>query len=236
MEHNKNHFGEQDSPKTLLLNIVFNIAAPFLILSKLSGEAHLGPVWGLIIALAFPVAYGGWDLISKKKWNFISILGVVSVLLTGGLALLKLDGFWFAVKEAAIPGIIGLAVLFTAKTKYNLVRNLILNPKLIKMEVLDEIIKGKHIEAQFEKLIVRTTYFFVFSFVVSSVLNFVLAIVILKSPTGTPEFNAELGKMTALSFPVIMVPSMVILVFSMWYLLRGITKMTGVHYNDIIRS
>ncbi|TDJ06166.1 MAG: MFS transporter [Deltaproteobacteria bacterium] len=236
MEQGKGHLGEQDSPKDALLNLLFNIIIPVLILSKWSDQAHLGPVGGLIIALAFPVAYGTWDLMSKKKWNFVSILGVVSVLLTGGLALLKLDGFWFAVKEAAIPSIIGLGVLFTARSKYNLVRMLILNPKLIKVEVLDEIIKENHAEVKFEKLVVRTTYFFVFSFVVSAVLNFVLAIVILKSPAGTPEFNAELGKMTALSFPVIMVPSMIILVFSMWYLLKGITKMTGVHYNDIIRS
>jgi hypothetical protein len=236
MEHGKGHLGEQDSPKGALLNLLFNIIIPVLILSKWSDEAHLGPVRGLIIALAFPIAYGSWDLISKKKWNFVSVLGVVSVLLTGGLALLKLDGFWFAVKEAAIPAIIGLVVLFTAKSKYNLVRMLILNPKLIKVEVLDGIIKEQKLEIPFEKLVVRTTYFFVLSFVASAILNFVLAIVILKSPAGTPEFNAELGKMTALSFPVIMIPSMAILIFSLWYLLRGITKMTGIHYNEIIRS
>ena len=236
MEHGKGHLGEHDSPKGALLNLLFNIVIPVLILSKWSDEAHLGPVRGLIIALVFPIAYGSWDLISKKKWNFVSVLGVVSVLLTGGLALLKLDGFWFAVKEAAIPAIIGIVVLFTAKSKYNLVRMLILNPKLIKVEILDGIIKEQKLEIPFEKLVVRTTYFFVLSFVASAILNFVLAIVILTSPAGTPEFNAELGKMTALSFPVIMIPSMAILIFSMWYLLRGITKMTGVHYNDIIRS
>jgi len=236
MVQNRGHLGEDDSPKGALFNLLFNIIIPVVILSKWSDEANLGPVKGLIIALAFPILYGAYDLISRKKWNFVSILGVVSVLLTGGLALLKLDGFWFAVKEAAIPSIIGLVVLFTAKSKFNLVRMLILNPKLIKVDVLDEIIKGKNLEVPFEKLVVRTTYFFVLSFVASAILNFVLAIAILKSPAGTPEFNAELGKMTALSFPVIMIPSMGILVFSLWYLLRGITKMTGVHYNEIIRS
>ncbi|RLA61482.1 MAG: MFS transporter [Epsilonproteobacteria bacterium] len=236
MEHNKNQLGEQDSPKSALLNLLFNIVIPVLILSKWTDEAHLGPVKGLIVALAFPVIYGAWDLFSKKKWNFVSVLGVVSVLLTGGLALFKLDGFWFAVKEAAIPGIIGIVVLFTAKSKYNLVRMLILSPKLIKVEVLDAIIKEQKLEVPFEKLVIKTTYFFVLSFVASAILNFVLAIVILKSPAGTPEFNAELGKMTALSFPVIMIPSMAILIFSLWFLLRGITKMTGVHYNEVIRS
>ncbi len=39
------------------------------------------------------------------------ILGIVSVLLTGGIGVLELDTQWLAVKEALIPGIIGVVVL-----------------------------------------------------------------------------------------------------------------------------
>ncbi len=35
-------------------------------------------------------------------------LGLISVLLTGGIGLLELDPQWLAIKEAAIPGIIGI--------------------------------------------------------------------------------------------------------------------------------
>jgi hypothetical protein len=37
------------------------------------------------------------------------MLGFVSVLLTGGIGLLQLDPKWIAVKEAAVPAVIGLA-------------------------------------------------------------------------------------------------------------------------------
>jgi hypothetical protein len=231
-----NPMSQKDTPKSALFNILFNIVIPSVILSKYSDNAHLGPVKGLIIALIFPIVYGAWDLIALKKWNFVSLIGFASILLTGGLALLNLDGFWFAIKEASVPVIIGLVVLFTAKSKYNLVRKIILNPQVIKLDLIQSKIKENNHEEAFEKLIIKTTYLFVLSFVVSAILNFVLAMVILKSPAGTPEFNQELGKMVALSYPVIMVPSMIVLMLSLVFLMRGLTKMTGHSYKDLLNG
>ena len=65
------------------------------------------------------------------------------------------------------------------------------------------------------------------SFLLSAILNFALAEYLLQSPAGTPEFNEELGKMTALSFPVIMVPCTIVLMASMWFFFSGIKKITG---------
>jgi hypothetical protein len=86
-----------------LINLLFNIVLPALILSKLSSETRLGPFWGFIVALSIPLLYGIYDFAKRSKTNLISVLGFISILLTGGLGLLKVDGFWFAVKEAAIP-------------------------------------------------------------------------------------------------------------------------------------
>ena len=227
---------QKETPKSALFNIIFNIVIPSVILSKYTDNAHLGPVKGLLIAVSFPIVYGLWDLIVLKKWNFVSILGFASILLTGGLALFKLDGFWFAVKEASVPVIIGLVVFFTAKSKYNLVRSIILNPQIIKVDLIESKIRENNQEEEFERLIIKTTYLFVLSFVVSAILNFVLAMVILKSPAGTPEFNQELGKMVALSYPVIMVPSMIVLILSLIFLIRGLTRMTGHSYQDLLNG
>lgn len=76
--------------ESFFANLLMNIVIPTLILTKLSGEEHLGPTWGLIVALAFPIGYGVRDFAVNKKLNVFSALGVVSVLLTGGLSLLKL--------------------------------------------------------------------------------------------------------------------------------------------------
>jgi hypothetical protein len=48
----------------------------------------------------------------------------------------------------------------------------------------------------------------------------------LKSPPGTPEFNAELGRMNGLSLPVIMLPTMVVTMVVLWKLMSGLTQIT----------
>jgi len=45
--------------------------------------------------------------------------------------LLKLDPKWLAVKEAAIPGLIGIAVLISTYTRYPLIKTLLYNPAVI---------------------------------------------------------------------------------------------------------
>ena len=42
--------------------------------------------------------------------------------------------------------------------------------------------------------------------------------------------------MTALSFPVITVPSITILAFALYYLASGITKETGLEFQDIFKT
>ena len=88
--------------ENLLVNLLFNIAIPSLILAKASTPERLGPVAGLIIALLFPVSYGIWDFVKRRQANFISIIGFASVLLTGGLGLMQVDVYVAAV-GAAVP-------------------------------------------------------------------------------------------------------------------------------------
>jgi hypothetical protein len=86
-------------------NLIFNIIVPTLILTKLSAPEYLGPVWSIVVALSFPIGYGLWDLKQSGKVNGFSVLGIISVFLTGGISLLQLDPKYIAIKEAAIPAI-----------------------------------------------------------------------------------------------------------------------------------
>jgi hypothetical protein len=61
-------------------------------------------------------------------------------------------------------------------------------------------------------------------------------VVILTAEPGTVAFNEQLGKMTALSFPVIALPATAVLMGNLFYLFRGITKLTGINLEDIIRQ
>src|SRR3954469_254561 len=108
--------------ENLLINIVCNIAVPTVVLTKLSTENRLGPAWGLVVALAFPLGYGIYDLVRRKKTNIFSVVGLLSVLLTGGLNFLKVDLYWFAIKDGAIPLLFAIAVLVSNYSRRPLVR------------------------------------------------------------------------------------------------------------------
>ena len=217
-------------------NLIFNIIIPTVILSKFSTPESLGPTWGLIVALAFPVGFGLWDLQRSGKFNFFSILGVVSVLLTGGISLMQLDPSYIAIKEAAIPGLLGIAVIVSQNTRYPLVKLIILNEQVWRMDVLKATLEEHGKTEEFERKVNFSAYLVAASFFLSSVLNYLLAKWILVSPPGTTEFNEELGYMTALSYPVIVVPSMILLFGAIFYLFRQLKLLTGKSIEAFIRT
>ncbi|MEJ2513925.1 MAG: MFS transporter [Gammaproteobacteria bacterium] len=222
--------------ENVLVSLGVNIAIPAVILMKFSGPDALGPVWGLVVALAFPLAYGLADFFRRREYNLVSILGVISVLLTGGIGLLELDPKWIAVKEAAIPGIIGLLVLGSLKTRFPIVRNLLYNDRIIRVDAVEKALAENGNGPAFEKTLVVASWMLAASFFLSSVLNFVLAKVLVTSPPGTTQFNEELGRMTALSYPVIVVPSMLIMMAALFYLFRNIRRLTRLDLEDILRT
>lgn len=218
----------QQPPKGHMLgNLAFNIIIPVLIMTNLSSEEYLGPAWSIVAALAFPLGYGVWDLKQSGKINPFSVLGIISVILTGGISLLELPAEYIAIKEATIPGLIGLAVIITQRTSKPLVKVFILNDQIINWAHLTDTLEQKGKSAEFEKKVANSSYIVAGSFFLSSALNYILAKVILVSPPGTTEYTEELGRMTALSYPVIVIPSMIMLMAALWYLFSQIKKLTG---------
>ena len=116
-----------------LVDLLFSIIIPSIILMKFSGENGLGTSTALIVALAFPLGLGLYELLKYRKFNVIALLGLISVSLTGGIGLLQLDPQWLAVKEAAIPALIGIAVLASTRTRYPLIRTLLYNPAVMQV-------------------------------------------------------------------------------------------------------
>jgi hypothetical protein len=229
---------ESPPPKqeNLWLNLAFNVAAPVFILAKLSGAHSLGPKWGLVVALAFPLGYGGWDFAKRRKANFISVLGFTSVLLSGGLGLLKADGFWFAVKDASVSSFIGIIVLMSMRAKEPLLKALFYNEAIMDVPRIEAALRERGAETAFAAIMQRATVLVAASFFLSGALNFVLARHLLRSPGGTPEFNAELARMHWMSLPVIAVPSMAMMMIALWQLLKGVETLTGLTVDDVFRT
>jgi intracellular septation protein A len=235
MQEPKNTDNRQ-KPHHILANLAFNIIIPTLILTKLSSEDYLGPAYSIVVALAFPIVYGLRDYLKMKKTNFFSVLGVISIVLTGSMSLLQLDPEYIAIKEAAIPALLGLATLFSMRTKYPLIKTFLFNEQILQIDKVKQALVQHDSEAAFENKLVVAGYMVASSFFLSSVLNYILAKVILVSEPGSVAFSEELGKMTALSFPVIALPSTIVLMTALFYLLRHIKKLTHLDVEDIFNE
>lgn len=238
---------ENSSPpkrENTFLNLGFNIVLPILILNK--GKewfgSYLEPYFAnvavgvLLIALFFPIAYFIYDYVQRSKYNLFSILGLISVLLTGGIGILSIPTEWFAVKEAAIPLLLGVAVVASLKTPYPLVRTLLYNPEIIDVERVQAALQAHRAEADFEKLLKTCTWLLAASFLLSALLNFFLARWIVVSPSGTDAFNAEVSKMMAWSWIVISVPSLAIMMLALFKLMGGIKRMTGLELEQVLHG
>ena len=215
-------------------NLLINVVIPAVILSRFSSEATLGPVWAVVVALAFPLLFGLWELKHSGKVNFFSVLGIISVMLTGGISLLQLDPAYIAIKEALIPGLIGIIVLVSQYTPYPLVKKLLINPELMDLPKLEQALSEQNNSALFNQRMARAGYIVAASFFMSSVLNYVLAKAIVVSQPGTTAYAEELGRMTWLSYPVIVLPSMVMLMGAIIYMFMQIGRLTGRSLEDFI--
>ena len=224
---------EKRQPRPLI-DLLVSIIIPSVILMKLSGTDDLGASGALIVALAFPISWGLYERYRYRKFNFIAALGLISVLLTGGIGLLKLDPQWLAIKEAAIPGLIGLAILVSTYTRYPLIKTLLYNPNFMNVKKIQVKLTSSGNTKLFESRLQNATYWLSATFIFSSTMNYILAKWIVTSPSGSAAFNEELGQMTLLSYPIIAIPTTVMMMVIMYYLWRTIHDMTGLKLEEIL--
>ena len=216
----------------LFLEQLLTLVVPALVLMKLSDPERLGALPALLLALAFPLVWGIRDLIRSRKLNLFATLGLVSVGLTGGIGLLQLDNQWLAVKEAAIPGMIGLAVIVSGQTRYSLIHALLLNPKLIDVARIQQQLSTRGTTQIFETRLRTATWLLGGTFFFSAAMNYLLATWIVTSPAGSPAFNEELGRLALLSYPMIAIPSMLMMMAVLYYLVRTIRILAGITFTE----
>jgi intracellular septation protein A len=222
-------------PEKLFPSLVCNILFPVLLLTQ--GKRLIAdPAWVLVIALAFPVGYFIFDLRRRRKVNFISIIGFISVLLTGGVGLMQLPRFWFIVKEAAIPGLIGLAVLISQRTRWPLLKVLLYNPQIFDVPAIQAALDARGTGRRMERLLTVCNVLLSLSFFFSAALNYVVARHFIRTePAIDPvQFNAEVGAMTGWSYVIIALPSMAMMIGLLYYLFHGIRQLTGLDIEHLM--
>lgn len=233
---------EEPHKENMLVNILANIVIPTIILTKFSDDTimghpwGLGAKWGLIAALAFPILYGIKDYFGRRTFNLFSALGIVSVLLTGGISLLQLPTEYYAIKAAAIPLLIGIVFIAATRTQYSLVKMFLYSAKILHTDKIDTILTERNNVGKFEKVLTNASYIIAISYFFCGALNYVLAKMIVVSPTGTPEFNAEIGKMHIVDFVVMTIPSLLFFIATFYYIFHNIKLLTGLTLDEVMKE
>lgn len=220
--------------ENLWSNLALNVILPSVLLTKGADWFRLPPAGVLILSLAFPVGYGIYDYIRRDKVNLFSIIGFVSVLITGVIGLIRIPSEWVAVKEAAVPLLFGLIILATSKSKTPFVHRILFSPELFDVTRIESALDEKNTRRPFNRVMLTCTYWIAASFVISALLNYVLAAWIVTAESGTEEFNRQIGRMTALSWPVIVIPSMGMMMVALLKLIKGIETHTGLVLEDVL--
>jgi len=221
------------------INMGFNLVIPILLLSK--GGDWLGflPAWGvLMVALAFPIGYFAYDFSTRRKVNGFSIIGFISVLLTGGIGLLKLSPDVFAIKETAVPLIFGLAVVASLKTKRPLVKLMLYNPTVMNTQKIEAALDTPEKRDAFDRLMRTCTWILASSFLVSATLNFFITKWIVRTDPkiDAAAFNAEIGKQTGITWVVITVATLPLMVVALWQFFKGVKKLSGYSLEEIMHD
>jgi hypothetical protein len=248
----------QDHP---LANILINVVIPVLILSYLSkdpelqvrlGKAvrpwHIGPLKAMILALVLPIGYAVWHFVKTRKGNFFSVLGLVSVLLSGGLTLYLWNangtvkpnaGMLFGVKEALIPLVLGIAVLASQRSATPLIRVFLYNDTIFDIPKIENRVAEKSVQSEYADVLRGATRLFAASFFLSSAMNLILAQWFFRGFNASAinaleEFNSIIGKVMGWGFAVIGVPILIFLYFTLRRLLNGLGKLTGLEEEELM--
>jgi len=220
--------------ENLWLNLALNVILPSVLLSKGADWFPLPPSAVLVLSLAFPIGYGIYDYFRRDKVNLFSVIGFVSILITGVIGLIRIPSQWIAVKEAAVPLLFGLIILATAKSKKPFVHRILFSPELFDVGQIETSLAHKGTQKAFARVMLTCTYWIAASFVISAVLNYGLASWIVTAESGTEEFNRQIGRMTALSWPVIVLPSMGMMMVALLKLIKGIEANTGHMLEEVL--
>ncbi len=230
MDHKDNNFS----------HILFNIIIPVIILNK-GHKLGLDPKLAVLLALSFPLFFTLRSLIKSKKINYVSLLGLLNVMVSGTLTLLALGGIWFAIKEAAFPLLIGGFVLGSIWTKKPFFQTLFMNPSTFDVDKVEARLETEEKKAQFSKLMKNATLFLSISFVMSATLNFILALrIFIPFTEGLTQdqkqalLNEQLSQMTMYSMGVILIPSMLFLGTILFFTFKKIHAITGLTSDDLL--
>ncbi len=191
------------------------------------------------IAILFPLLYFIFDLLTRKNINIISILGFVNVLLNGGIGIfgsaLGLSKNWFIIKEGMVPLIIGCVLFIMTKYKRESFHKFILNDAIFETEKIKSNIES-NFTGQFDLALEKAGKYFIAGFFISSLIQFILASIIVVSNPGDPSFNEQVSTMTWVSYLAVLIPTIFVIGRGYMQLIKDLENLTLLKKEDFLKT
>lgn len=219
---------------TSLIQLFVGFVIPTIILLAFSDSSKLGPLWAMIVALAFPVSLELYGLARRRKPSLMSIAAIVGILLIGLISVLGLSKDWLAVRRSALYAVGAVALFIIVRFKPALIERGL--DRVLEMEGVRTASRKNKTEAQLLRYSVKVGYILSIVLAVIAIASYVLTIVFITAPTGSSEFNKQYAELRVLSIFVITVPFLIAVTGVFVYLINKFEKLTGIRAEDLIKK
>lgn len=224
----------QPTPRQSFVQLTISFIIPTIILLTLSDPSKLGPLWAMMLALAFPVVFELYQVSRKRKPSYMSIAAIVGILLVGLISILGLSEDWLAARRSALYAIAAVALFVVIRFRPALIEKGL--DRVLEMEGIRTASSKNKTEAQMMRAIAKASYSLVAVLAITAVASYVLTIVFITAPTGSSQFNAQYAELRVLSIFVITLPLMVAVTGVLLYLVNKFEKLTGISAEDLMKQ
>jgi hypothetical protein len=213
-----------------VIELVCTVVLPLLILQF--GTSWFGPVGVAVAAGAPAAAFVVAQMARDRAVSALGVLALTGVALSGLVALLRLDGAWFAWKEGLLPVVLGLATAASARTSWPVIG--VLFDKLLDPAALARIRGDAAVAPRYAAAVRRATVELAVAAGAPGLLAFGLARLLVTAPGGTPEYAEELSRYTAYSIGIVTVPGVVLAVMALRRAFTHVETAVGVEFESLL--
>ena len=214
--------------------LVVGFVIPTIVLLFLSGESRLGPLWAMVLALAFPLTLELYSLRIKRKPSLMSLFAIIGILVIGAISLLGLSEDWLALRRSIVYLAAALGLIIALHFKRDFVDRAL--AKVINMDMVHAAARKKGVEKQLARHINKTSYVFAAFLLVIGAISYIVTIVFITATTGSSEFNAQYAELRILSLLYVTLLFFVGMTALLMYLVAGIEKLTGIKTEELLKK
>lgn len=244
-----------DSSNKTLLNLVLSVLAPVLILDNCSTSGpkfyELGTTWALVLALALPLGYGIYLLVSTRKLDPLNLLGLLGTVLTAVVSIYANTGeteairpstpWFYAAKEALIALLMAGAIIVSARasSERSLLRLFVYSEAIFDIKRIENSVAEQSLQSGYESIQWRASLLTAASLILSATANFGLSLYYLLPVLHAPlaeqalAYNHAVSRLTWMGYLIIGVPLLGTLMAVIAYLVKSLSKLTGLDSGQV---